>query len=1115
MSSNNHDSRGRDAITPTTDFEEDGTGFVRRIASLDFASFLGSHSSSPALSNDHGGSQNTSLIQSIEAQIRRGSPVNFGTLGAVWDALKNQNGVGLDDRKYMLEEVLVFMSRLPPGSQLATQVEHFMIDFLYKDLPHPPCTFLGPLVHSIPAEANGSALGLKSFAYRQADGSCNNPLIPELGAAHTPYARSVTSSHVVPISTLPDPGLVFDTLLKRDRQVDHPTGLSSMFFAFANLIIHSLFHTNRKTDSGINDTSSYLDLSPLYGVDQTEQDKVRRFDGTGRLWDDVFADARLLGMPPSTAALLIVFNRNHNFVATRILNINERRTYSSDPLPVDNDKLRAQDNEIFNRARLVIMRDYVGCILRMIPDLTPWHLRPLDPIRDSHHEITPRGEGNACSVEFNLLYRWHATTSTKEEKWLDDTWKRLFPNKTYDEITARDFGEAVGRDLYAQGADWSGCGRLRRNETTGRFDDDDLARILQGATADSANAFRARGIPAAFKIIEIMGIQQARAWGVCSLNEFRTFLGLKPYTSFKEWNSKDEISQAAEQLYHNIDNMELYVGMQAEEARPSIPGSGLCSGFTMSRSILADAVALIRGDRFLTVEYTPFNLTSWGYQDVETTDDNGSLGGMLTKLLFRTLPQHYTPKSIYAHFPFIVPSRMRENMQREPSMIRKYDWLEPHSVSAITPIQGLEFVREIVTNTTTFLAPYQALAQKLTDNHVFYFDASDSTNHRRTRATIHGLLFTSTANSEYAQYCYEMTRELFAEKSYAPARATTRTVDIVREVINVLPLYWLTTHVVGLPLRTKENPHGKYSEQELYGYFAVLFTYIYRNNEPVNAWFLEYHSRKAAKSLLDDITAKINEATSVFSSIRGVVGRFAGQHENGKQVENALYKLLNRRHGEPDDEGNADIVCNLFGVAINSVANWAHAMTHVVNFYLEVSRKNDKDAIVALAGRPVSEETENLLIGYVQEALRIDPPASPQCSLAQVAGVLREARANTNVQTTELQGGERVFVNLAAALVDEGQPGGDALAVNPRRPQSELSFVPGAHSSLDQEFSNKTMAHVLRAVFGQKNLRRAPGESGQLTRFTENLHGTSQKLYIDTKGQSTSWPYSMHVQFDI
>jgi hypothetical protein len=46
-------------------------------------------------------------------------------------------------------------------------------------------------------------------------------------------------------------------------------------------------------------------------------------------------------------------------------------------------------------------------------------------------------------------------------------------------------------------------------------------------------------------------------------------------------------------------------------------------------------------------------------------------------------------------------------------------------------------------------------------------------------------------------------------------------------------------------------------------------------------------------------------------------------------------------------------------------------MSHVVNFYLEPAQKSDKDIIVALASRPVSEETEALLIGYVREALRV------------------------------------------------------------------------------------------------------------------------------------------------
>lgn len=38
----------------------------------------------------------------------------------------------------------------------------------------------------------------------------------------------------------------------------------------------------------------------------------------------------------------------------------------------------------------------------------------------------------------------------------------------------------------------------------------------------------------------------------------------------------------AERLYGNIDNLELYVGLQAEEAKPVVDGAGLCPG--MSRS---------------------------------------------------------------------------------------------------------------------------------------------------------------------------------------------------------------------------------------------------------------------------------------------------------------------------------------------------------------------------------------------------------------------------------------------------------------------------------------------------------------------------------------------------
>jgi linoleate 10R-lipoxygenase len=107
----------------------------------------------------------------------------------------------------------------------------------------------------------------------------------------------------------------------------------------------------------------------------------------------------------------------------------------------------------------------------------------------------------------------------------------------------------------------------------GRFADADLAKILQDATESPASAFKARGTPAYMRVVEMMGIEASRAWGTCSvsqlnylamknyfltrsnmkINEFRKFMGLKPYSSFLEWNPNKDVAATAEKLYGEID----------------------------------------------------------------------------------------------------------------------------------------------------------------------------------------------------------------------------------------------------------------------------------------------------------------------------------------------------------------------------------------------------------------------------------------------------------------------------------------------------------------------------------------------------------------------------------
>ena len=85
-----------------------------------------------------------------------------------------------------------------------------------------------------------------------------------------------------------------------------PSGQSA-----AHVILFRVFRTSH-TDVHINETSSYIDLAPLYGSSDAQLEKIRVRDGRGLLKPDTFAEDRLLLLPPAVCVLLVLFNRNHN-----------------------------------------------------------------------------------------------------------------------------------------------------------------------------------------------------------------------------------------------------------------------------------------------------------------------------------------------------------------------------------------------------------------------------------------------------------------------------------------------------------------------------------------------------------------------------------------------------------------------------------------------------------------------------------------------------------------------------------------------------------------------------------------------------------------------------------
>jgi hypothetical protein len=118
-----------------------------------------------------------------------------------------------------------------------------------------------------------------------------------------------------------------------------------------------LFHTDEQDDTKLKN-SSYLDLGPLYGHNQDQQNQVRTFTD-GCLKPDTFSEKRLLTQPPGVCALLVAFNRFHNWLVGEMAFINEAGRFSLPTGMKQNDPRYAEavakrDNDLFQTGRMYV-----------------------------------------------------------------------------------------------------------------------------------------------------------------------------------------------------------------------------------------------------------------------------------------------------------------------------------------------------------------------------------------------------------------------------------------------------------------------------------------------------------------------------------------------------------------------------------------------------------------------------------------------------------------------------------------------------------------------------------------------------------------------------------------
>lgn len=402
-------------------------------------------------------------------------------------------------------------------------------------------------------------------------------------------------------------GQVTDLFARGDNFVAGRSSVFFMFFAqwFTDGFFRSSFHDSRQTTTNHN-----IDLAQIYGKDEDVACLLRANIG-GQLSSQIIDDeeypdalgelddngqwqvkAKYQNLPyikdktvKAKVIDVVPESQKPNLFATGLERGNAvlgNICFTTLFLREHNTICRAlakeyptwDDDRLFHTARIIntvvlmklVIEDYVN------------HIAGLKALKmdSSFAEKQDWYRTPWIAAEFNLLYRWHS----------------LIPD-------ALDLN-GVNEPLIANYA-------LLKN--TG------LANIFSAASKQVAGRIGLQNVPDFMLINENIMIQKGRDWSLPAFNAYRKSFGMSPLTSFAEFTHDPLLQAKLKSLYKEPDNVELTVGLFAEET------TGLTlTGPLLTKMVAYDALTQIYTNPLLAkVNFTEEHFTPLGMQWIKST----------------------------------------------------------------------------------------------------------------------------------------------------------------------------------------------------------------------------------------------------------------------------------------------------------------------------------------------------------------------------------------------------------------------------------------------------------------------------------------------------------------
>ncbi len=358
-------------------------------------------------------------------------------------------------------------------------------------------------------------------------------------------------------------------LYRRERLLP-ATDTSVMFMFFAQWFTDSFLRTSL-TDYRKNESNHEIDLCQIYGRNIDATNLLRSTQGgrlksqviNGEEYPEFLFAPRAAGQPAAfkpefeglfdltfvTDVILrsapeqqtdtffaVGLEHGNSTIGNTVMNIVFLREHNRVAGILTQENPDWDDERVFQTARNIL----IVMLLKLVVEEYIMHIAPFDfPIEavpfiaDEERWNRP----NWCAIEFNLLYRWHPlvpdTIGTGSDA-LDATGFRnnnpLVLEKGIESIMAMCSNEPAGR-----------IGLL------------------------NTPAFLVESSNPEWPSVEEVTVALMRKARLRSFNDYREAYGLSRLTSFEELTSSSEVRQRLEALYGDIDKLEWYVGIFAED----------------------------------------------------------------------------------------------------------------------------------------------------------------------------------------------------------------------------------------------------------------------------------------------------------------------------------------------------------------------------------------------------------------------------------------------------------------------------------------------------------------------------------------------------------------------